>query len=245
MSDIIEGRQPVLEALRSGRAVNRVILARDSERHGIVTEIVELARSRGIPYEYVDRVILEKHASTPVHQGVVAYAAAKEYISLEELLAISAEKGEAPFYCIVDGLEDPHNLGAIMRTADAAGIHGIIIRNRREVGLTPIVAKASAGAIEYVPVARVANIAQTIEVLKKKGVWVVGIEASGKTPFDKVDFKLPTAIVVGGEGAGIAELVRKKCDVLASIPMRGNISSLNASVAAALVMYEAYRQRTH
>ena len=244
MADIIEGRQPVLEALRSGRAVNRVLLARDSERHGIVTEIVALARSRGVPYEYVDRVILEKHATTPVHQGVVAYAAAKDYISLEELYTISAAKGEPPLYCIVDGLEDPHNLGAIMRTADAAGIHGIIIRNRREVGLTPVVAKASAGAIEYVPVARVANIAQTIEALKKRGVWVVGIEAAGTTPFDKVNFELPTAIVVGGEGAGIAELVRKKCDVLASIPMRGKISSLNASVAAALVMYEAFRQRT-
>ncbi len=244
MADIIEGRQPVLEALRSGRAVNRVLLARDSERHGIVTEIVALARSRGVPYEYVDRAILEKHATTPVHQGVVAYAAAKDYISLEELLSISAAKGEPPLYCIVDGLEDPHNLGAIMRTADAAGIHGIIIRNRREVGLTPVVAKASAGAIEYVPVARVANISQTIEALKKRGVWVVGIEAAGTTPFDKVDFKLPTAIVVGGEGAGIGELVRKKCDVLASIPMRGKISSLNASVAAALVMYEAFRQRT-
>jgi 23S rRNA (guanosine2251-2'-O)-methyltransferase len=175
---------------------------------------------------------------------VVAFAAAKEYITLEELLSISVEKGEPPLYCILDGLEDPHNLGAIMRTADAAGVHGIIIRNRREVGLTPVVAKASAGAIEYVPVARVANIAQTIEALKKKGVWVVGVEASGEIPFDKVDFKLPTAIVVGGEGAGIADLVRKKCDVLASIPMRGKISSLNASVAAALVMYEAYRQRT-
>jgi 23S rRNA (guanosine2251-2'-O)-methyltransferase len=220
------------------------MLARDSERHGIITEIVAMARSRGIPYEYVDRAILEKHASSPVHQGVIAYAAAKEYITLEELFSISASKGEPPLYCIIDGLEDPHNLGAIMRTADAAGIHGLIIRNRREVGLTPIVAKASAGAIEYVPVARVANIAQTIEALKKKGVWVVGIEASGNVPFDKVDLKLPTAIVVGGEGAGIAELVRKKCDVLASIPMRGKISSLNASVAAALVMYEAFRQRT-
>ncbi len=135
MADVIEGRQPVLEALRSGRAVNRVLLARDSDRHGIVTEIVALARSRGIPYEYVDRAILEKHATTPVHQGVVAYAAAKDYISLEELYLISAGKGEPPFYCIVDGLEDPHNLGAIMRTADAAGIHGIIIRNGREVGL--------------------------------------------------------------------------------------------------------------
>jgi 23S rRNA (guanosine2251-2'-O)-methyltransferase len=192
----------------------------------------------------VDRKILEKAASTPVHQGVLAYAVAKEYISLEDLISISRTKDEPPLYCILDGLEDPHNLGAILRTADAAGIHGLIIRNRREVGLTPIAAKASAGAVEYVPVARVANIAQAIETLKRHGVWVVGIEASGTVNFDKVDFSLPTAIVVGGEGSGVADLVRKKCDVLARIPMRGNISSLNASIAAALVMYEAYRQRT-
>jgi 23S rRNA (guanosine2251-2'-O)-methyltransferase len=244
MSDTIEGRQPVLEALRSGRAVNRILLARDGERHGAIAEILKLARERGIPFEYVDRRALEKCASTPVHQGVLAYAAAKEYVSLEDLLSISLKKGEPSLYCILDGLEDPHNLGAILRTADAAGIHGLIIRNRREVGLTPIAAKASAGAIEYVPVARVANIAQAIETLKKNGVWVVGIEASGRETFDKVDFRLPTAIVIGGEGAGIADLVRKKCDVLAFIPMRGKIGSLNASVAAALVMYEAFRQRT-
>ena len=244
VSDIIEGRQPVLEALRSGRAINRILLARDSERHGIVAEVLALARQRGVPFEYVDRKILEKSASTPGHQGVLAYAAAKEYINLEDLLSISHAKGEPPLYCILDGLEDPHNLGAILRTADAAGVHGLIIRNRREVGLTPVVAKTSAGTIEYVPVARVANIAQAIEALKKNGVWVVGIEASGSVPFDKVDFKLPTAIVVGGEGSGIADLARRKCDVLASIPMRGRISSLNASVAAAIVMYEALRQRT-
>jgi 23S rRNA (guanosine2251-2'-O)-methyltransferase len=243
MSDIIEGRQPVLEALRSGRPVNRILLARDGERHGAVAEILALARQRGIPFEYVDRKILEKTASTPVHQGVLAYAAAKEYVSLEDLLSISLTKNEPPLYCILDGLEDPHNLGAILRTADAAGMHGLIIRNRREVGLTPVVAKASAGAIEYVPVARVANIAQAIGMLKKNGVWVVGVESSGSVTFDKVDFRLPTAIVIGGEGAGIADLVHKKCDVLASIPMRGRLSSLNASVAAALVMYEAFRQR--
>ncbi len=243
MSDTIEGRQPVLEALRSGRAINRILLARDSEKHGVVAEILGLARRRGIPFEYVDRNILEKNASTQVHQGVLAYAAAKEYINLEALLSISGDKGEPPLYCIIDGLEDPHNLGAIMRTADAVGMHGLIIRNRREVGLTTVVAKASAGAIEYVPVARVANIAQTIDTLKKNGVWVIGIEASGSITFDKVDYGQPTAIVIGGEGAGIADLVRKKCDVIASIPMCGRISSLNASVAAALVMYEAFRQR--
>lgn len=244
MADTIEGRQPVLEALRSGRSINRILLAKDGERHGIVAEIIGLARERGIPFELLEKRALDKLASTTAHQGVLAFAAAMQYITLEDLLEISRGKGEPPLYCILDGLEDPHNLGAIMRTADAAGIHGLIIRNRREVGLTPVVAKASAGAIEYVPVARVNNINQAIDTLKKNSVWVTGIEAAGKVAFDKVDFKLPTAIVVGGEGAGISELTRKKCDTLAAIPMRGKISSLNASVAAALVMYEAFRQRS-
>jgi 23S rRNA (guanosine2251-2'-O)-methyltransferase len=244
MADIIEGRQPVLEALRAGRSINLILLSQDNERRGVISEITGLARERGIPFEFLDKRALEKVATTTAHQGVLAFAAAKEYISLDDLLDISRKKGEPPLYCILDGLEDPHNLGAILRTADAAGIHGLIIRNRREVGLTPVVAKASAGAIEYVPVARVSNIAQSIELLKKHGVWVIGIEAVGGATFDKVDFKLPTAIVVGGEGSGISDLIRKKCDTLASIPMRGRISSLNASVAAALVMYEAFRQRT-
>ena len=243
MAEIIEGRQPVLETLRSGREVNRVLLARDGERGGIVAEITSLARRRGIPFEFVDRRALDRLATTASHQGVLAYAAAHAYYKLEDLLLISQRKGEAPLYCMVDGLEDPHNLGAILRTADAAGVHGIIIRNRREVGLTSVVAKASAGAIEYVPVARVSNINQAIETLKKNDVWVVGIETCGKVPFDKIDFTLPTAIVVGGEGSGVSDLVRKKCDTLAYVPMVGRISSLNASVAAALVMYEAFRQR--
>ncbi len=242
MSDTLEGRQPVLEALRSGRPINRIVIARDAQRTGALAELIRLARERKVPFEFVDVHALDRLASGS-HQGVVATVAAKEYETIEGLLELSRKKGEPPLYCILDGLEDPHNLGAILRTADAAGIHGIIIRNRREVGLTPVVAKASAGAVEYVPVARVANIAQTIDTLKKSGVWVVGIEACGEMPFTKVDFKLPTAIVVGGEGAGISELVLKKCDTLASIPMRGKISSLNASVAAALVMYEAFSQR--
>ena len=240
--DTIQGRQPVLEALRSGRSINRILIAKDSEKHRI-NEILNLARQRGIPFEYTDRRALDRLASMSVHQGIIAIASARGYIELDELLEVSNRKGEPPLYCILDGLEDPHNLGAIMRTADAAGVHGLIIRSRREVGLTSAVAKASAGAIEYVPVARVTNIAQAIETLKKQGVWVTGIEASDSIPFDKVDFKPPSAIVVGSEGSGISELVRKRCDNLAAIPMRGNISSLNASVAAALVMYEAFRQR--
>jgi 23S rRNA (guanosine2251-2'-O)-methyltransferase len=244
MSDTIEGRQPVVEALRSGRPINRILIARDAQRTGVVAEIIGLARERKVPFEFLDSRALDRAASIPTHQGVVAMVAATQYASIEDLLSASRNRGEPPLYCILDGLEDPHNLGAILRTADAAGIQGIIIRNRREVGLTPIVAKASAGAIEYVPVARVTNIAQSIELLKKNGVWIVGIEACGGIPYFQVDFKLPTAIVIGGEDSGISELVRKKCDTLANIPMRGKISSLNASVAAALVMYESFRQRS-
>lgn len=180
---------------------------------------------------------------TSAHQGVIAYAAAKDYVDLDDLLALSRKRGEPPLYCILDGIEDPHNLGAILRTADASGIHGVVIRSRRAVGLTAAVAKASAGAVEYVPVARVANIAQTIEMLKKNNVWVVGIDLGGEADYTQMDFTVPSAIVIGAEGKGVSDLVRKRCDRIASIPMKGRISSLNASVAAALVMYEAFRQR--
>ncbi|MCL2679753.1 MAG: 23S rRNA (guanosine(2251)-2'-O)-methyltransferase RlmB [Dehalococcoidia bacterium] len=243
MSDTIAGRQPVLEALRSGRSINRIVIDRAAQRNGVLAELISLARQRKVPFEFVDASALNRLSGISSHQGVVATVAAARYIGIDDLLELSRKRGEVPLYAVIDGLEDPHNLGAILRSADAAGIHGLIIRNRREVGVTPVVAKSSAGAVEYVPVARVANIAQTLETLKKFGVWIVGIEAEGKTPFTAVDFTLPTAIVIGGEGAGIAELVRKKCDTLAAIPMRGKVSSLNASVAAALVMYEAFRQR--
>jgi len=243
MAETIEGRQPVLEALRAGNTVNRVLLARDITRGGVVAEIIDLARRLGVPYEFLDRKIIDKTATTATHQGVIASVAAREYLSIEDILQFSKTKNEPPLYCIVDGLEDPHNLGAIIRTADVAGVHGIIIRNRREVGLTTVVAKASAGAVEYVRVARVSNINNAIDSLKKCGLWIVGIEACGKVSFDTVDYKLPTAIVVGGEGAGISSLTRKKCDILAKIPMGGHVGSLNASVAAALVLYEAFRQR--
>jgi len=244
MPDIVAGRQPVVEALKSGRSINRILLARNAVRHEAIAELLRLARGRGVPVEYVDRAVLDKTAATSVHQGVLAYAAAKEYVSLDDLLAVSHKKEEAPLYCILDGLEDPHNLGAIIRSAEASGVHGLIIRARREVGLTAVVAKASAGAIEYVPVARVPNISRAIEQLKKEGIWAVGIDAAGTVAYYKVDFRLPTAVVIGSEGKGISDLVRRKCDLLAAIPMRGKISSLNASVAAALVMYEAFRQRS-
>lgn len=243
MVRVITGRNPVLEALRAGRPIQKIQLARNIGRHSIVAQIVYLAQTRGIPLEYVPDDVFRKYSGTVWHQGVMAYMAAQAYSSLEDLFRISHEKGEPPFYCILDGIEDPQNLGAILRTAEASGTHGVIIRTRRAVGLTAAVARASAGAIEYVPVARMANIAQTVDRLKENGVWVIGVDPAGKEDYRRADFTVPVAIVVGGEGKGASELVKKRCDYLISIPMRGKIGSLNASVAAALVMYEALRQR--
>ena len=244
MADTIEGRNPVIEALKSGRPINKILLAGDIGRHTAVAQILNLSQARGIPVEYVTRRAIDESSTTSAHQGVIAYAAAKEYISLEDLLTISRERNEPPLYCILDGIEDPQNLGAILRTAEASGIHGVIIRSRRAVGLTAAVAKASAGAIEYVPVARVSNISQAMVTLKRNGVWVVGIDPAGEIDYSKVDFTLPTAIVIGSEGKGLSDLVKKTCDFLAAIPMLGKITSLNASIAAALVMYEALKQRS-
>ena len=244
MTDTIEGRNPVIEALKSGRPINKILLASNIGRHTAVAQILNLSQARGIPVEYVTRRVIDESSTTSAHQGVIAYAAAKEYISLEDLLTISRERNEPPLYCILDGIEDPQNLGAILRTAEASSIHGVIIRSRRAVGLTAAVAKASAGAIEYVPVARVSNISQTMVTLKRNGVWVVGIDPAGKIDYSQVDFTLPTAIVIGSEGKGLSDLVKKTCDFLASIPMLGKITSLNASIAAALVMYEALKQRS-
>lgn len=243
MTDIIEGRNPVIEALKAGRAINKILLARDVVRHSSIAEVLHLSQDRDIPVERVPRQVIDRLSRTPAHQGVVAFAAAKEYVALEDLLAISQQRKEPPLLCVLDGIEDPQNLGSILRTADAAGVHGVVIRSRRSAGLTAAVAKASAGAVEYVAVARVPNISQAIVTLKKNNVWVAGIDPTGTVDYSQVDFKLPTAIVIGAEGKGLSDLVKKRCDILASIPMRGRIASLNASVAAALVMYEALRQR--
>lgn len=243
MSDIIEGRNTVVESLRAGRPINRVLLSRNIQRHSVIAEILRLSREQGIPVEYVDEKVIEKYSVTSASQGVVALAAEKEYLSLDDLLKMTKAKNEPALYCVLDGIEDPQNLGAIIRTADAAGVHGIIVRTRRAAGLTAVVAKVSAGAIEYVPVARVSNISQSLEILKIAGVWIIGVDAHGSQDYTKVDYKVPVAMVIGGEGKGVSELVRKRCDILAQIPMKGHLNSLNASVAAALVMYEAYRQR--
>jgi 23S rRNA (guanosine2251-2'-O)-methyltransferase len=242
--DIIEGRNPVLEALKAGRPISKILLDRNSRGHAFFDQIISLARHKEIQIELVDKLVIDRQSSTDSHQGVLAFAAAKTYIDMEDLFMISTQKCEPPFYLILDGLEDPRNLGAILRTAEATGIHGVIIREKRAVGITPLVVKASAGAVEYVPVAMVTNISQTIITLKKNNIWVTGIDASGEVEYSKVDYTLPTAIVVGGEGKGLSELVAKRCDWTASIPMKGKITSLNASVAAAVVMYEVLRQRS-
>jgi 23S rRNA (guanosine2251-2'-O)-methyltransferase len=243
MSDQIEGRNPVLEALRSGRTLNKILISSDIERHSSIAEILHTAKERKIPVERLSPEILKAKSATKSPQGVIAYASPKEYVDVHDLLAISKSRNETPFYVMLDGLEDPHNLGAIIRTADAAGAHGIIIPQRRSVGLTETVAKVSAGAIEYVPVAREVNLNNAIKTLKDNSIWVIGVDQDGKRPFTEFDFTLPTAIVIGAEGKGLSRLVKENCDEVVSIPMKGKIASLNASVAAAVVMYEAVKQR--
>jgi len=243
MAVIIGGRNPVLEAIRAGRVIQKILLARNISKQSFATEIVQQAQSKGIPVEYVSAETLQEYSGIGKNQGVIAYTVIKKYYSLEDLLRTSHEMGKPPFYCMLDGIEDPQNLGAIIRTAEASGTHGIIIRTRRAAGLTAAVARASAGAVEYVPVARVVNIAQTIVRLKENGIWVIGVDSSGREDYRHADFTSPVTIVIGGEGKGISELVKKRCDYLISVPMAGKISSLNASVAAALVMYEAFYQR--
>lgn len=240
---IIEGRNPVIEALRAGRPISRILIDRNAQLHGAAAQIVQSAKSRGVVVELVDKQDIESQSQTGASQGVIAFAAAKDYVDLDDLFSISRGRREAAFYLVLDGIEDPHNLGAILRTAEATGVHGVVIRERRAVGLTPAVVKASAGAVEYVPVAMVTNISQAILTLKKNNIWVTGIDMAGGQNYSQMDFNPPTAIVIGGEGKGLSELARKRCDSIASIPMKGKISSLNASVAAAVVMYEALRQR--
>ncbi len=243
MAEIVEGRNPVAEALKSGRPISRVLLARNMPRHSAVAEILHLARDKGIPVEYVDRRVIDQKSQTGASQGIVAYAAATEYVDLDDLFAVSKARNEPALYLLLDGVEDPRNLGAILRTAEATGVHGVITRTRRAVGLTAAVATASAGAVEYVQVARVVNIPQTIEALKKQNVWVIGIDMTGDVEYTQVNFMPATALVIGGEGKGLSELVRKRCDSIARIPMKGRINSLNASRAAAVVMDEVMRQR--
>ena len=237
----IEGRNAVLEMFRSGRSVDKLYLQADLH-DGVISSIARAAREAGTVISYVPKNRLDAMSETGSHQGVIADAAAVDYVTVDEILRRAEEKGEKPFLFLLDGIEDPHNLGAIIRTANLAGAHGVIITRHRAAGLTAVVAKASAGAISYTPVARVTNLAAEIEEQKKKGIWFVCAAMDG-TPMYDVDMTGPIGLVIGNEGEGVSRLVREKCDFTASIPMSGDIDSLNASVAAGVLAFEAVRQR--
>lgn len=236
-----QGRNAVLEAFRSGKTIDKLFIL-DGCQDGPIKSIVREAKKTDAIINYVDKERLDRLAGTGHHQGVVAIGAAYEYAEVEDILAAVKEKGEDPFIFILDEIEDPHNLGAIIRTANLAGAHGVIIPKRRAVGLTATVAKTSAGAINYTPVAKVTNISQTIEELKKQGLWFVCADMGGETMYN-LNLKGPIGLVIGNEGNGVSRLVKDKCDFIASIPMKGDIDSLNASVAAGVLAYEIVRQR--
>ncbi|MBR2405777.1 MAG: 23S rRNA (guanosine(2251)-2'-O)-methyltransferase RlmB [Clostridia bacterium] len=238
--DRIVGRNAVTEALRSGRALDSVWIA-TGERNGSINAIRAKCREAGVPVKDVDVRKLTTVGGAN-HQGVVAFAACKEYASVEDILLRAEQAGEPPFVLVCDGLEDAHNLGAVLRSAEAAGCHGVIIPKRRSVGLNATVAKTSAGAVEYVPVARVSNLTETLRRLKERGLWVYGLDMDG-SQWCQTDLTGAVALVVGSEGHGISRLVREQCDGILSLPMRGNINSLNASVACGIMVYEAARQR--
>ncbi len=239
---IIEGRNAVIEALRVGTAIDKIYLAK-GETDRALGHIASTARAAGIVVVEADRRKLDYMSATHAHQGVIALAAVREYVSVDSILAAAEEKGEKPLLVICDEISDPHNLGAIIRTAECAGAHGVVIPKRRSAGLTSIVGKTSAGAVSYMPVARVPNIAALLKDLQKKGVWIFGTAANGTTTLYDADLKGAAAIVIGSEGSGMTRLVEEGCDFLVSIPMKGKISSLNASAAAAILLYEAVRQR--
>jgi len=240
-NDIIVGRNPVSEALKSGRAIESVLVAKGN-KNGAVSVILAKAREKGIVIKEVDPKKLDFMSGGAVHQGIAAVAAVKDYSSVEEILQTAEERGEDPFIIILDELEDPHNLGAVIRTAECVGAHGVIISQRRSAGLTFSAGKASAGAVEYVNVARVVNIPNVIDKLKERGIWVYAADMSGSL-YTQTDLTGPVAIVIGNEGKGIGPLVLKKCDATVSLPMKGRINSLNASVAAGVLAYEIVRQR--
>ena len=239
--DVIAGRNPVSEAVRGNRPIDKILVAR-GERSGAIVGILAKAKDRQIPVKEVDRAKLDFLSGGQTHQGIVALAAAKEYAEVEDIFACAEERGEPPFIIVLDELEDPHNLGAIIRTAECVGAHGVIIPKRRSVGLSYTVAKASAGAVEYMRVARVTNIAKLLGELKERGVWVFGADMNGED-YRRCDMSGACAIVIGNEGKGISRLVREKCDVIVSLPMKGHINSLNASVAAGILMYHAMDKR--
>ena len=241
-SGLIEGRNAVREALRAGIAVDKLYIARGGTDRTL-GRIAAQARELGVVVAEVDRRKLDAMSATGSHQGVIAIAAVREYAEVDDLLNAAREKGEPPLLVVCDELSDPHNLGAVIRTAECAGAHGVIIPKRRSAGLTAIVAKTSAGAVSYLPVARVPNLTAALKELKERGLWVFGTAADGGTSLYQADLKGPAVLVIGSEGDGMGRLVREQCDFLVSIPMKGKLNSLNASAAAAVVLYEAVRQR--
>lgn len=242
MSDWIIGKHSVHEALRSGRTIEKVLLAEGIHRQSI-QQILNQIQEEKIPFQWVPRTKLDQLAEGGNHQGIVAQVSSYSYTTVDDLFQRAEKKGEMPFFVLLDGIEDPHNLGSILRTADGAGVHGVIIPKRRAVGLTSVVAKTSAGAIEYIPVVRVTNLNRLADELKERGVWLVGSDGQAKQEYSQIDYQMPVALVIGNEGQGISQLMKKKCDFLIKIPMSGQVSSLNASVAAGLLMYEVVRSR--
>lgn len=239
--EFIGGKNPVMEALKAGREINKLWIAEGSQK-GQMQQVIHLAKEAGVLVQFVPKKKIDQLLEGQ-HQGVVASVAAYKYSEVDDMLALAKSREEDPFILILDELEDPHNLGSIMRTADAIGVHGIIIPKRRAVGLTATVAKASTGAIEHVPVARVTNLARTIEDLKEQGLWIAGTDAKGSEDYRRFDGTMPLGLVIGSEGKGMGRLIREKCDFLVHLPMVGHVTSLNASVAASILMYEIYRKR--
>jgi len=239
--ELIIGRNPVLESLKSGRPVHKIIVSEQLNKK-FIRQIEQTSKVSNPVIQKVPRKKLDQ-ITTRNHQGVIAYVAPYEYATLEDIFNRANEANELPFFIVLDELEDPHNLGAILRTADATGVHGVIIPKHRSVGLTAAVAKTSAGAIEYVPVVRVTNIVDTIDELKDRNVWVVGTSSEGSEDYRSLDGVTPIALVIGNEGKGIGRLVKEKCDWTLRLPMKGQVSSLNASVASSLLLYEVYRKR--
>jgi len=240
---LIWGRNPVAEAFRAGADVEKLYLAEGVKPVGVVEEILRRARVARVPVQRLDRRALDRMAGGGVHQGVVAEVSEYRYADLDEVLARAAMAGEQPLLLLLDSIQDPRNLGALIRTAEAVGAHGVVIPRHRAVGVTPAVVKASAGAVEYLPIAQVTNLGQAIEELKRRGIWVVGLDAAGVTSYDEVDYAVPVALVVGAEGTGLGRLVAERCDVLARLPMRGKVASLNAAVAGSIALYHAWRSR--
>lgn len=241
-NDLIIGRNAVQEAIRSGRPIDRILIARGN-RSGSLAAILAAAKQLDIPIKDADPRKLDALSQNQNHQGILAFACVRDYASLDDLFALAEERGQPPFFLIADNLQDPHNLGAILRTAECTGAHGVIIPRRRAVGLTFAVGKASAGAVEYVPVARIGNLAATIDELKQRGVWIYAADFGGQA-WHEVDYTGPCAFVIGNEGQGVSPLIRQKADFIVSLPMAGHIQSLNASVAAGVLCYEVLRQRT-